>query len=310
MKTYHRNFIYESNDFDSMCKFIIQDNTLRKDYFNWHIGRIVDWKYNLSNFKRHFPDNYCKSAHLWFDYFHNLIGFVISEEFDNEFSILLKKEYFFLYSELINWVRLEWGCKNKILVTQAIETDTEFIKALESEGYRKNGQVEMTRVFNTSLYKDYSIEDSSISFQNMSENGDYIEQAVLRTNAWPKTYSNEIFFEISEYARRSPIYNAKFDFVLVNNEGKHVSGCEAFIDYENNTAEIERVCTHSDFYNKGYAQMVLKACMRKLYENNILTAFIGGSYDKTIHLYGKLGHVKEYTRYFYEFQTKELYNLV
>jgi hypothetical protein len=24
------------------------------------------------------------------------------------------------------------------------------------------------------------------------------------------------------------------------------------IDYANNTAEIERVCTHTDHYNKGY----------------------------------------------------------
>ncbi len=51
MKTYHRNFIYESNDFDTLCKFIIKENSIRKDFFEWHIGRIIDWKYNLSNLK-------------------------------------------------------------------------------------------------------------------------------------------------------------------------------------------------------------------------------------------------------------------
>lgn len=300
MRTYHRNFIYESNDFDNMCKFIIQDNSLRKEHFIWHIGRIVDWKYNLSNFSRHFPDNYCSAAHLWFDYFHNLIGFVISEEFNHEFTIFLKNEYSFLYPELLDWVDAEWGSKNDRLVTQAVENQTEYMKVLESKGYKKNGQVEMTRVFSTSFFKDYIMEDASISFQSMAENKDYAEQAILRRNAWPNAYSNEIDLQIREYTRRSPIYNAKFDFVLVNNEGKHVSGCEAFIDYENNTAEIERVCTHSNYYNKGYAQMVLKACMRRLFESNVSTAFIAGSYDKTLHLYGKLGHVKEYTRYFYE----------
>ncbi|MDP4091348.1 MAG: GNAT family N-acetyltransferase, partial [Bacillota bacterium] len=75
---------------------------------------------------------------------------------------------------------------------------------------------------------------------------------------------------------------------------------EAFIDYDNNTAEIERVCTHSDFYNKGYAQKVLKACMRALYNHSIYTAYISGSYDKSIYLYGKLGHVKEVKRNFYQ----------
>ncbi len=301
MKTYHRNFIYERNDFDTLCKFIIEQNSIRKDFFDWHIGRIVDWKYNLSNFKRHFPENFNKAAHLWFDYFHNLIGFVISEEFNNEFSILLRNEYSHLYPELLNWAKSEWGNKYDKLVTQVIQTQTEYMKFLEDAGYKKTNSVEMTRVFNTSFFKDYTIDATSVSFQSMFENGDYGEQANLRTNAWPKPYSREIDLQIKEYTRQSPLYNAKFDFVLVNNDGRHISGCEAFIDYENNTAEIERVCTHSDFYNKGYAQMVLKTCMRRLYENNIMTAYIGGSYDKTIHLYGKLGHVKEYARYFFEY---------
>ncbi len=304
MRTYHRSFIYESKDFDNMCQFIIQDNTLRKDYFNWHIGRIVDWKYNLSNFKKHFPNNFSDSAHLWFDYFHNLIGFVIAEDFSNEYWIFLKKEYTFMYSELICWAGTEWGNKYDSLVTQVIETETEYMKVLEANGYKKNGQFEMTRVFDTSRFKDYAIEDSSVSFQSMNENKDYTEQAALRRNAWPKAYSEEFELQIREYTRKSPIYNDRFDFVLVNNEGKHVSGCEAFIDYENNTAEIERVCTHSDYYNKGYAQMSLKACLRRLHENNIATAYIGGSYDKSIYLYGKLGHVKEFARYFYEYEVK------
>jgi hypothetical protein len=303
MRTYDRNYIYESNDFENLCKFIIQDNSLKKEYFVWHIGRIVDWKYNLSNLKKHFPDNFNKAAHLWFDYLHNLIGFVILEDFNNEFTIFLKDQYSYLYPELLNWVKIEWGNKYDQLVTSALQTQTEYIKFLEDAGYKKNSCLEMTRVFNTSFYKDYTIEDPSVSFQNMYENGDYEEQANLRTNAWPKTYSREINLQIKEYTRQSPIYNAKFDFVLVNNEGRHISGCEAFIDYENNTAEIERVCTHTDFYNKGYAQMVLKACMKKLFENNILTAFISGGYDKTIHLYGKLGHVSEYARYSFELQT-------
>lgn len=304
MRTYHRNFIFESNDFENMCKFIIQDNSVKKDFFSWHIGRIVDWKYNLANLKRHFPDNFNNAAHLWFDYFHNLIGFVISEEMNNEYAILLKKEYSFLYPEIIGWIKSEWGSKYDLLVTQVVENETELIKALEDEGYKRNNCLEMTRVFDTSLYKDFCIEDSSVQFQSMLENGNYIEQAKLRRNAWAKTYNEEIDLMIREYCRRSPIYNAKYDFVLVNSEGRHVSGCEAFIDYENNTAEIERVCTHSDFYNRGYAQMTLKACMRRLFENNIMTAYISGSYDKTIHLYGKLGHVKEYSRYSYEYVTK------
>ena len=32
--------LYESNDFDNLCKFIIHENSIRKDLFDWQIGRI------------------------------------------------------------------------------------------------------------------------------------------------------------------------------------------------------------------------------------------------------------------------------
>ncbi len=300
MRTYHRDFIYESSDFDSLCKFIVRDNTCKKDYFVWHIGRIVDWKYNIFNLKKHFPDNFGKGAHLWFDYFHNLIGFVISEDFNNDFCLFLKDSYSNLYPELLHWVETEWGARYDNLITSAVEHQTELIDILEAQGYEKIDYMEKTRIFDTSIFKDYIIDDSSVSFQSMAENGDYDEQSRLRGSAWPKDLSEEMERQIREYTRRSPIYNAHFDFVLVNKEGRHVSGCEAFIDYENNTAEIERVCTHSDFYNRGYAQKVLQACMRRLYECNIRTAYLSAGYDKTFHLYGKLGHIKEFTKYFFE----------
>lgn len=122
----------------------------------------------------------------------------------------------------------------------------------------------------------------------------------MRRESWPGSFDIVLDLQIREYTRSSPIYNPKFDFVLVNEEKKHVSGCEAFIDYQNNTAEIERVCTRPGFQNRGHAATILKACMRELYKNNIATAYLSADYDKTIYLYGKLGHVKEVTRYFYK----------
>lgn len=300
MRNYHREFIFESNDFEKMCKFIIEDNRYKREYFIWHIGRIVDWKYNIHNFKKHFPDNFSKAAHLWFNCFHELIGFTITEDFNNEFYVFLKDEYSYLYTELVDWFTNEWSHKYDSFKTSAVENQTKFIGCLEKRGFRKTDEIEMTRVFDTSHFRDINIDDSEVAFMNMSENKNYEEQRNLRVNAWPKTWDMETDLQIREYTRRSPIYNADFDFVLVNKEGKHVSGCEAFIDYSNNTAEIERVCTHSDYYNMGYAQKALKLCMKALYNHSINTAFISGSYDKTIYLYGKLGHVKELARYFYQ----------
>ncbi len=300
MKLYNRNFIFESNDFENMCKFVINDNSKRKEHFIWHIGRMVDWKYNLHNRNKFFPSNFNKSAHLWFNGLNDLIGFVISEEMNNEFTVFIKDGYSLFYSELVDWAIQEWGCNNDTLVTQVVDGQHEYMECLSKAGFMKcEEEMEMTRVFDTSTFSDYRIDDSSVMLQSMEENKDYIEQAKLRRGSWQNTMDHELDLQVREYTRTSPIYNSKFDFVLVNKEKKHVSGCEAFIDYENNTAEIERVCTNSDFQNKGYATTILKACMRELYQNKIMTAYLSAGYDKTIYLYGKLGHVKEVSKAFY-----------
>lgn len=45
--------------------------------------------------------------------------------------------------------------------------------------------------------------------------------------------------------------------------------------------------------------MVLRSCLRVLHENQVPTAYLTAWDDKTIHLYGKLGHVKELARFSY-----------
>jgi hypothetical protein len=284
-----------------MCKFVINDNSKKKEHFIWHIGRMVDWKYNLHNRNKFFPSNFSKSAQLWFNGFHDLIGFVISEEMNNEFTVFLKDDYSLFYSELVAWAIGEWGQNNDTLVTQVVEGQDEYLVCLLNAGFKKcEEEMEMTRVFDTTTFSDYIVDDPSVIFQSMEENKNYIEQANLRRGSWQNSMDHELDLQIREYTRTSPIYNSKFDFVLVNKENKHVSGCEAFIDYVNNTAEIERVCTSSNFQNKGYAATILKACMRELYKNNIMTAYLSAGYDKTFHLYGKLGHVKEVSKSFYK----------
>jgi RimJ/RimL family protein N-acetyltransferase len=301
MKTYHRPFVYESPDFKTMCALVVRDHAIKKEQFVWHVARLVDWKYNLVNFKRRFPGNYAHAAHLWFNYYDELIGFVISEEFNDEFTIIVLDPYTYLYPEMLAWVHFEWGKQYSQLTTCATATHAAYIAALEQAGYTKSGEIEMTRMFDTSQFRDHPHPSAPLRFESMAENGNYENQRLLRRSAWQHVDLDiETEKAICAYIRTSPIYDARFDFVLVDETGTHVSGCEAFIDRANGTAEIERVCTHSDYANKGYARMILNSCLRALHENGIPSAYLSGGYDKTIHLYGTLGHVKEVTRLFYK----------
>jgi len=300
MITHHRPFDYESSDFKNMCSLIVNDNATKKDCFVWNVARLVDWKYNLFNPMSHFPGYFSNAAHLWFNYFDELIGFVISEGFDDQFEILLLEDYDYLYPEMLSWVNCVWGKQYEQLNTCAVESHGSRIAALELAGYKRTADIEKIRIFDTSRFADYALPTLPLSFQSMDVNKDYKNQGLLRKSAWPHNkYDPEMDEAMRAYTRTSPIYDARFDFVLVDATGAHVSGCEAFIDRFNKTAEIERVCTHADHHNKGYAQITLKSCMRVLHENNIPIAYLTGWDERTIHLYGKLGHVKEFTSYSY-----------
>jgi len=300
MKSHHRPFIYESSDFKRMCALVVRDNTIKRDSFVWHVARLIDWKYNLFSLKRRFPGNYATAAHLWFNYYDELIGFVVSEGFDEQFEIIVLEEYTYLYPEMLMWAGCEWGTQYRKLITCAVETHVDRITALEQAGYKRTDDMEMIRIFDTSQFCDQPYPTGPLRFQSMAENKNYDNQALLRRSAWPhSTEDKEADDAIRAYIRTSPIYDARFDFVLVDSSGAHLSGCEAFIDRANNTAEIERVCTHAEHHNKGYSQMALRSCLRALHENHISTAYLTGWDDKTIHLYGKLGHVKEFARFSY-----------
>jgi GNAT superfamily N-acetyltransferase len=303
MKSHHRPFNYESPDFKLMCALVVRDNANKRDAFVWHVARLVDWKYNLYNLKRRFPGNYAAGAHLWFNYYDELIGFVVSEEFDGQFDILVLEEYNYLYPEMLMWANSEWGKQHGQLGTSAVSTHVTRITALEQAGYKRTDDIEMIRIFDTVKFCNQPYPTAPLGFQSMDENKNYDNQKLLRLSAWPHpTIDAQTDDAIRAYMRTSPIYDARFDFVLVDSSGAHLSGCEAFVDRVNNTAEIERVCTHAEHHNKGYAQMTIKSCLRVLHENQISTAYLTGWDDKTIHLYGKLGHVSEFARFSYSLE--------
>lgn len=144
MKTYHRPFVYDRSDFKRMCALLVRDNACKRESFVWHIAPLVDWKYNLYNFKRRFPGNYAGAAHLWFNYYDELVGFVISEEFNEQFDIILLDEYGHLYPEILAWARAKWGPQHRQLITSAADAHVRRIAALEQAGYQRTGEVEMT----------------------------------------------------------------------------------------------------------------------------------------------------------------------
>lgn len=300
MKILHRAYDDECNDFKKLCQFIIADNRAKTDYFNWSLGRIVDWKYGLWNDSKKFPNFFRKNVQLWLDYFDDLVGFVISENGDSMFGIFVKDGYAHLYAEMLQWVLEHWNTRKGPLVTEVTEIQATEMKILEQCGFISKGVCEVTRAFDLRQESPQPVLPEGFTLSDMRAHDDPVGKATLQCNAWGNRPVTKLELLAREYVRESPIYKPEFDLSILNPQGEHVAGCEAFIDYANGVAEIERVCTHSAYRRKGLAQAVIYACFQRLRAHGIPRAYITGTYAATIDLYGKLGHVKEVQRIHYE----------
>lgn len=301
MKIYSRDYKVDSNDFEKMFEFLIDENLERGNDFIWHIARLVDWKYNLLNIRKQDLSNYEKYTRLWFNG-NKLIGFVLSEDIDNSFQVFIKREFNYLFKEMTSWFLDRFSKTYSDINIVLNESRKEELKVLEAMGFTKDDEFEITYAIETKKYKDFEFCSDHLDFQSMKENKNYEGLSKLRDNVWPKELDKDKEAQLREYLRSSPIYRDEFNFVLVEKSGMVISGCEAFIDSKNCTSELERVCTLSDHWNKGYSRLTLMTTLNRLYNEGIKTGYITAWNDKTVHLYGSLGHYEETKRYNYKFR--------
>jgi GNAT superfamily N-acetyltransferase len=297
----HRAFNGESDDFNKMMRFIIEHNRIRQNQFTWSIGRLVDWKYGLWSPIKYFPTFFSQNAELWFDYLGDLIGFAISEGGDGSFTLFTEERHSYLYSEMLEWVIHNWADREGTLTTEVNENQFIEQHTLEAHQFVSQGICEVTRAFDCENVRTMSSDlPAGFTFSTMQANYRPLEQLELKLNAFRKRGDiTELDIMTHEYVRTSPLYNPAFDFYVMDALGKHVAGCEAFIDVANGSAEIERVCTHSDFRKRGLAKAVLLKCMQALADHGIHRAYITGMEEMTIRLYGTLGHLEETKRCHY-----------
>ena len=270
----------------------------------------MDWKFGLYENKRAFACFCNENAHLWFDGFGELAGFVVSENGDAGFSILTLNGYRFLYEEMLAWVLQTWGSRGDEasrgpgFSTEITEHQTLEIEALERCGFEREDSF-FTRRFDLTgdLTPRFPLEPG-FTIVDMRNHPDFRAQRVLRADAF-QGKSNLSEAELDEsikfynYSQSGPIYHPQTDLCVMAEDGRFVSGCEALIDAHNAQADIERVCTHSAFRQRGFARAVIQECLYRLRDIGLRSAYITGYSPQAIALYGSLGAVDEVKSYCY-----------
>jgi GNAT superfamily N-acetyltransferase len=297
MKTQHRNYAEEQGDFNRICLFFIDHATDTRQFSTWCLGRFVDWKYGLWGGKLDKPGFWNKNAHLWFDGFDRLAGFVVSESGGSQFEIITTAGYRFLYEEMLDWVLENWGERPLPITTEIKAAQTTEANILEQNGFTLDGTFFTSHFDLTQAPPEPFPLEEGFTIVDMYNHPDYRGQRILRSNAFEgKTEFEEGELErlttLYTYGHEGPIYHPQADLCVKAPDGQLVSGCEALIDAHNALADIERVCTHSDFRRRGFARAVIQACLFRLREMGIQQAFITGYSEEAINLYNSLGAVK------------------
>jgi ribosomal protein S18 acetylase RimI-like enzyme len=293
MKTTHRFYCEKSGDFNRICRFIQENNSQMRRYSTWCIGRFVDWKYALWGDKFTNPNFHEQNAHLWFDGFGNLAGFTISENGGHEIAIITSEGYRFLFDEMLQWTLENWGDRETGLSIEITSHQKMEVGFLESKGFQYETTFYRSHYDLSNIYFDRSPIADGFTIISMKTEADYLGQLLLRQNAFAgkMTLSEEEIEHIStisSFSRNNPIYHAETDLCIIGPNGTFVSGCEALIDTWNMEADIERVCTHSDYRRRGFARIVIQKCLSRLKEMGIKKAHITGYSEGAIALYSAL----------------------
>ena len=133
---------------------------------------------------------------------------------------------------------------------------------------------------------------------DMQSHPDYRAQSILRANAFQKLDNlteEELENRIRYYSHNihGPIYHPQTDVCVVADDGQFIAGCEALINARCLEAEIERVCTHSDFRQRGFARAAIQENLMRLKDMGLKYAYITGYSKEAMALYGSLGAVDE-----------------
>ena len=100
---------------------------------------------------------------------------------------------------------------------------------------------------------------------SIAEEPDYLgKRKVQRSGFSGQNDVRQIDLLTYEYSRESNAYDPALDVSIVAPDGQHVASCVGFVDPVNNIAEIERVCTHADHRQRGYAFAAIRDCFRRL----------------------------------------------
>jgi GNAT superfamily N-acetyltransferase len=302
MQIYTRAYNPNGPDFERMWRLLQQDYARRHDNFVWLVSRFGDWKYGCWRETKFFPMFFRRHAQVWLDGLGEINGFVLSEDGENIFFIFTRPGFDHLYGAILDWTIANWGPRYPSLLAEVNEGQGDAIDTLLRRGFACQCEVATTRANSVASQaaEGFTLPEG-YRIASIEEEPDFVGKRLVQVNAFRGLDKvQEIDLLAYEYSRESDAYDPHFDLSVVAPDGRHAASCVGFVDPANNVAEIERICTHADYRQRGYAFAVVRACFQQLHARGYERAYITGYSGEANSLYEKLGPVNHSKWFRYE----------
>jgi len=290
MKTHDYEYRHDDAQFMELWKLLITSYAITGKPHNWFFSRLENWKYASPEKPRTY---FMSNVRLWRNETGELIGFCISESGKNSIHLQIHPDYRFVEADMLSWVEHSWAGDRDHIKTYAEPYDTGRQKLLAQLGYEDMGDNGYMRKYD--LSRPYRAVDLPQGFriETLADNGNYSKHIAVESKAFNSAHINQEWFDGKSSA---PSYSFDLDFCVVSPQSEHVAFCLAWIDPDNQVAEIDPVGTHPDHRRRGFAKAVVSACFRELRVRGVRYAYIGSGPEPYIsnRLYESLHPVEKY----------------
>lgn len=294
----HRTLQENSDDFKKMGAFVSGLNS--KGIYDWSVGRLFAWYYGRWSEKSQNADCFSKQAELFFNYFGELCGLVITEGFGDNYY-LLSNGNDFVTQAMLDFL-LKGGNFCTPLFINVSKNDERQIAVLKRNGldYAWDADATYTYTANSVKLPEIKLPDGYV----LTSQAEFKDSHSLELLRFTTFNPDEVFDNTQDigfkFCSLNPLLDPHLAIVLLSDKNEPVSSCVGYLDRENQMMEIEVVVTKQGYENKGFAKVVISECIKRGVLMGVKTFAISAWEDKTKKLYSSFGSCTETVKAFYK----------
>lgn len=277
MNIIDRNYQKEQ-DYNKVISFLRREYETNHHYPGWKAQRFEDMEYRLNIMyicMGNTPWHQC--IHLWEEE-GTLVGLCVGERKGENF-FYVKKEYEFLYHQMVNWTKNNMYVKcqgTKEHTFWVCDEQQELIDILQSQQFQRS----MSDVYLMEhTMKDISEPVLPDGFRFIY--GTEIEDVVLKTNIshWgfnpdQEGIENTACTEANKNRARAPMFDEQFEVMTQDPNGELCSYAYFWVDMDTKSAFVEPVSTRERYRHYGLGKAMLLAALHHCKELGITRAYV------------------------------------